>query len=147
TKTYEYGFLTRAEDLIKTKNSGFVGGAVKLTKANGANIWRAAEDVINFGATTDTFVGTSTFSSSGPGATSDIKGGQGGVDLADMTKPLVKNRVGKTTAIAAGFPNAGVRPASSSYTVGDPTTFLRLFFVQLTSSRTSAGDTYTSHPF
>lgn len=143
TKTYEYGFLTRAVDLIKTKNSGFVGGAVKLTKANGRNVWRAAEDVINFGVTTDTFTGVANFASGG----SDIQTGAKGVDLSDMTSILVQNRVGKTTAVAAGFPGVGARPLGSSYQVGDPTTFLRLFFVQLTSSRTSAGDTYTSHPF
>jgi hypothetical protein len=149
THQYEYGFLKRAQDVIKTHNSGFVGGAAQLDShdpagnVNGTltSFFRPAEDVINFGVATDTFVGLATFLSNG---IDPISYGAGGVDMT--TPSLVTwEKIGSSTPNSIGSGHR-VRPNQATYAVGDATSFLRLFFVQLTSSRTTAGDTYTGVP-
>jgi hypothetical protein len=144
-QTYEYGFLTSGQDVIKTHNGGFIGGAVALNTHDGKGLingssttrFRPAEDVINFGVATDTFNGLASFVSL---AAEPIQPGVGGVDMTDSATPTVIAKLGTSTPTAAGFS----RPFGSSYVVGDATSFLRLFFVQLTSSRTTPGDTYTA---
>jgi hypothetical protein len=142
-RTYEYGFLKRGVDVIKTKNSTFIGGAVQLDAHDGtntvvgdlANHFRPAEDVINYGVASDTLVGPASFNSN---ANEPITNGGHGVDMTNNAIPGVGAKLGTSS------PTGTARPVGSAYAVGDATSFLRLFFVQLTSSRNSAGDTYRS---
>jgi hypothetical protein len=147
---YEYGFLTRAQDVIKTHNGGFVGGAAALDTHDGSGAitgasttrYRPAEDVMNFGVATDALIGVATFLSQ---AGEPILPGQGGVDMTDAATAGVNLKVGTSTPTSY-LGGVFARPVAAVYQVGDATSFLRLFFVQLTSSRTTAGDTYTGVP-
>src|SRR5262249_30126274 len=125
---YEYGFLARAQDVIKTHNGAFVGGAAQLNTHDGsgvingamARVFRPAEDVINFGVATDTFIGLATFQSQ---AIDPILPGQGGVDMTNVASPGVGVKVGSSTPTAF-VGGVFARPTFSSYQVGDATSLL-----------------------
>jgi hypothetical protein len=138
-REYSYGFLVRGVDVIKRENGSFIGGDALLTKAGGRNLHRPAEDVLNFGVVTDTFSGLASFVAGN--AIGALRPGPGGAGMADMNTLIVRAKVGTSTAGSLG----NGRPAIAAYRPGDATSFLRLFFVQVTSSRTTAGDTYVSH--
>src|SRR5262245_58981123 len=101
TQTYEYGFLQRAQDVVKTHNSGFIGGAGALNpdSSSGAiaglstDWFRPAEDVINFGVPTDTFAGLATFSTK-DGSIDPVRPGITGVNMTVQGGGPVNDLIG-----------------------------------------------------
>jgi hypothetical protein len=147
----EYGFQTLGTEV--TPNRGgtghggenvFAGTVGNLTgtqvstafvEGTGGNLTvvRPAEDVISFGAASDTFVHCAQFGAGG-NANFDPTGiiGGGGSAIANFT------RAGGNAAFQLGpnvtTANNQVFPGAASYTVGDNTSFIQLFWVQLITS-------------
>ncbi|HZU99288.1 MAG TPA: hypothetical protein VFF73_21455, partial [Planctomycetota bacterium] len=151
--TCNYGFQVEGTEVTPNRggtghggNNPIVGGGMKtgFVENSGGHIatngkWtggapfsivRPAEDVISFGAATDTFVHCATFGSSdsdptglltrGGTAVANFPGGGGGRMTLGPNTPLNNTKP--------------VEPAKATYTVGDNTSFIQLFWVQLITS-------------
>lgn len=165
-REYRYGFLVKGVEILSPPGATapFVGGASELGKASvtsgpnsslgRARFQRPAEDVISYGMATDTLCGCAKFcATNGTGEPRPIQTGDFGSRL-DRSTALGTNSFASGPNSVAG-PDAGqnhktqgaagtARPTGASYSVGDDTSFLRVFYVQLVSSHAATGDTYTA---
>lgn len=103
-------------------NTGVLGGFTN----SGGFLVKPAEDVVSFGAASDTFVGCSSFTSTNNNASGLATGNQIG------TVGSGAFRYGPNTPST----NNNVSVGSASYEVGDSTSFIQLFWCQLVTSGT-----------
>ncbi|HZV03356.1 MAG TPA: hypothetical protein VFF73_42015 [Planctomycetota bacterium] len=141
-----YGFQTLGTEV--TPNRGGTGhGGEDVNAGAGATVQtafvefnggvttvvRPAEDVISFGAATDTFVHCATFGASTFDPTGLLNGGNA---IANFTRAggATQFAVGPNVNPPPGINNGQIQPGNASYTVGDNTSFVQLFWVQLITS-------------
>ncbi len=116
--------------------SGFQAGFAFKTGAN-ATVYRPAEDIVSYGAASDTFVHCASFTA----LQSDVSGLLG---AANVIGPFSGNTVLGPSSISTGA--AFTTPGPATYVVGDDTSFIQLFWVQLIASGDAGGGSNSFAP-
>lgn len=131
SQNLQYGFQVIGNEITAEQGGAQVGGTsagtiAAFTDSGGANLYRPASDVVSFGAASDTFVHCASFGST----TNDVSGlSNGGKFGASVTYGAT------ATTPSGGFAaNLVAVPDTANYEIGDSTTFIQLFWVQLVTS-------------
>jgi hypothetical protein len=135
----QFGFQIQAPEITnelgqqETNGGVAVSGSLKDAFVRSGAVFRPASDIVSFGAATDTFVHCASFGST----VNDVSG---------LTKAPAHlgNLAGNTTFGATNAPGAGVAatPNAASYEIGDNTSFIQLFWVQMVTSHGLTGQTF-----
>lgn len=144
-RDYRYGFLHRALEIEALQGgTSALDNVVTTTNGNAGTCRQArpAEDVIGYMFATDTIQGAAS-NASIDGAGNEpypIDNGNQEGGLLQQVKLGPNTTLTGTMATPTGAGTA--LPSSATYRMGDDTTFLRLFYTQIASSR--SGSTYTA---
>ncbi|HZU98482.1 MAG TPA: hypothetical protein VFF73_17385, partial [Planctomycetota bacterium] len=125
----EYGFQVVGAEVVSNRGGASAGGVsgagLQAGFVNAQNqVFRPAEDVVSYGAATDAFVHCARFGST----VGDPSGlGSGGTAIGNVN---------------GGLATLGATPAAATYRVGDDTSFIQLFWVQLVTSHAAVVSTF-----
>jgi hypothetical protein len=141
-----YGFQVSGVEITPFVGGQVLGETVSLATAgfftgnntSNATVFQPAEDIVSYGAATDTFVHAASFNTSG------------GTNVAGLNVSYTAGPFGNYTFElgpsnpATSTPTIAV-PGAASYEVGDDTSFIQIFWVQLVASG-DAGQSSTFFP-
>jgi hypothetical protein len=137
----EFGFQKLAPEITAERGGQETGAAVGALQdgfvdSTATHIMRPASDIVSFGAATDTFVHCATF---GCQAVDDLSGLSFKSNIGNLHGNVT---FGPTFAISAGLAFGFASPGTASYEIGDDTSFIQLFWVQMVTSHGLTGQTF-----
>jgi hypothetical protein len=139
-----FGFQVTGVEITNAVGGAVVGETVTSPSAGFFNaskqVIRPAEDIVSYGAATDTFVHCAYFQTSG---NDNVSGLGAGAAVGPFTNSSFEYGVSNTTI--GGGSNVTF-PGTSEYLVGDNTSFIQLFWVQMIASGDTTGASNTFFP-